>query len=151
MCFFDYILVLYFRYYCVLFLKLHPICSSYTPSQLLFHGDFSFLFYNDGEVITSPEFIFFAPFEFQGYHYAGNCYVYCRFASVKCSEVAFFFFVNAQEVVSVEYFFNILSLVLIFSLPHSGLCVLKFPSIIGAGSYSRSSLISSSVTWSVWG
>ena len=34
-------------------------------SILLFHGYFPFLFYDCGEVITSPEFIFFASFKFQ--------------------------------------------------------------------------------------
>ena len=63
MCFFVCVLVLYFHCYCAVFLKLHPICSSYAPS-LLFYGDFPFVFYDDGEVITSPEFIFFAPFKF---------------------------------------------------------------------------------------
>ena len=60
----------------VIFLKLRPICSSYAPA-LLFHGGFPFLFYDYGEIITSPEFIFFASFQFRGYHQTGNCQVYC--------------------------------------------------------------------------
>ena len=96
MCFFDCVLVLYFRCYCALFLKLRLICSSYASSQLLFHVDFLFLFCDYEEMITSPEFIFL--------------------------------------------------------LHSSGLCALKSPSrIIGAGSCSRRSLISSSVTWCVGG
>ena len=44
------------------FLKLHPICSSYAPSMMMFGGDFPFIFYDNGKVITSLEFIFFALF-----------------------------------------------------------------------------------------
>ena len=47
-------------------------------------------------------------------------------------------------------FSSILPLVLIHSLPHSGLCALKsLSSIIGAGSCSMRSFISFYVTWSV--
>ena len=58
--------------FCALFLKLRPICTSYAPSLLLFHEDFPFLFYDDEEVITSVEFIFFAQFKFWDYRQAGN-------------------------------------------------------------------------------
>ena len=107
MCFFNCVLFLYFHCFWALLLKLHSFCSSYAPSLLLFYGDFYFLFYYYGEVITCPEFTFIALF-----------WGYCRFAAVKCSLVGFFFFVNAQEIV------------FIFSLPHNGLCVLKSPSRI---------------------
>ena len=68
--FFDCVLVLYFCCYCALFLKLRPIFSLYAPSLLFFHGGFPFLFYDYGEVIISPEFIFFAPLKYQGYRLA---------------------------------------------------------------------------------
>ena len=53
MCFFDCVLVLLFCCYCAFFLKFHPICSSYTPSPMFFGVGFPFIFYDNGEVVTS--------------------------------------------------------------------------------------------------
>ena len=76
-----------------------------------------------------------------------KCYVYCQLETIVCSVVVFFFFIQGQEVVFIFYF-SILSLVLIFSLPHNGLCALKSPSnIIGDGNFYSRPLISSSITW----
>ena len=38
--------------YCAFFLKLHPNCCSYAPSVMLFGGDFSFILYDNVEVIN---------------------------------------------------------------------------------------------------
>ena len=47
--------------------EMRPICFSYAPSLPLFHEVLSFVFYNDGKVITFLEFIFIASFKFGGF------------------------------------------------------------------------------------
>ena len=41
--------------YFAFFLKLHPICFSFSPSLILFAGDLPFIFYDNREVVTSHD------------------------------------------------------------------------------------------------
>ena len=132
-------------------LKLHPFCSSYAPFLLLFGGDFLFILYDKGKVITFPEF------KSLFHSYSGAI---IRLASVRsilicshrmlCSRFVLF---HSDSRGCICWVFSLeFSLLCSFFhfLIYNELCALKSPSsITSAGNCSMKSLISSWVIWSI--